>query len=104
MNNAAAGTTTITNYGTITSTGLLPGISLADTPVVGVYGGSQINMTNSGTGVINGRIAFETSAAGNTFTNAGEITGGVSMGAASTNTLQPQLLNRRISLETSEGK
>ena len=87
VNNAATGTTSITNNGTITSTGLsIGGITLADTPVVGVYGGSQVNMTNSSTGVINGRIAFETSAAGNTFTNAGAITGGVSMGAASTNT------------------
>ncbi|VTU15320.1 Fluffing protein [Variovorax sp. PBL-H6] len=87
VNNAAAGTTRITNNGTITSTGLsVGGITLADTPVVGVYGGSQVNMTNSSTGVINGRIAFETSAAGNTFTNAGAITGGVSMGASSTNT------------------
>ncbi|WP_095152643.1 autotransporter-associated beta strand repeat-containing protein [Pseudomonas sp. Irchel s3b5] len=87
VNNAATGTTSITNNGTITSTGLLgSGITLADTPVVGVYGGSQVNMTNSSTGVINGRIAFETSAAGNTFTNAGAITGGVSMGANSTNT------------------
>lgn len=87
VNNAAAGTTTITNNGTITSTGLsVGGITLADTPVIGVYGGSQVSMTNSSTGVINGRVAFETSAAGNTFTNAGAITGGVSMGAASTNT------------------
>ncbi|PTS95867.1 beta strand repeat-containing protein, partial [Pseudomonas sp. HMWF006] len=87
VNNASAGTTTITNNGTITSTGLsVGGITLADTPVVGVYGGSRVNMTNSSTGTINGRIAFETSAAGNTFTNAGAITGGVSMGASSTNT------------------
>ncbi|MBV7478306.1 autotransporter-associated beta strand repeat-containing protein [Pseudomonas sp. PDM31] len=87
VNNAAAGTTSLTNNGTITSTGLsIGGITLADTPVVGVYGGSQVNMTNSSTGVINGRIAFETSAAGNTFTNAGAITGGVSLGAGSTNT------------------
>ena len=87
VNNAATGTTSITNNGTISSTGLsIGGITLADTPVIGVYGGSQVNMTNSSTGVINGRIAFETSAAGNTFTNAGAITGGVSMGAASTNT------------------
>jgi hypothetical protein len=85
VNNAAAGTTTITNDGTITSTGLsVGGITLADTPVVGVYGGSTVNMTNSGS--VQGRVAFETSAAGNTFTNAGSITGGVSMGAGSTNT------------------
>lgn len=87
VNNAAAGTTSITNNGTITSTGLsVGGITLADTPVIGIYGGSQVNMTNSSTGVINGRVAFETSAAGNTFTNAGAITGGVSMGSGSTNT------------------
>lgn len=87
VNNAATGTTNITNHGTITSTGLsIGGVTLADTPVVGIYGGSQVNMTNSSTGVINGRIAFESSATGNTFTNAGAITGGVSMGAGSTNT------------------
>lgn len=87
VNNSVSGTTTITNDGTITSTGLsVGGITLADTPVVGVYGGSQVNMTNSASGTINGRIAFETSVAGNTFTNAGNITGGVSMGAGSTNT------------------
>ena len=87
VNNAAAGTTNITNNGTISSTGLsVGGITLADTPVIGIYGGSQVSMTNSSTGIINGRVAFETSAGGNTFTNAGAITGGVSMGAGSTNT------------------
>ncbi|WP_252053472.1 autotransporter-associated beta strand repeat-containing protein [Acinetobacter silvestris] len=87
VNNAVAGTTTITNDGTITSTGLsVGGITLADTPVVGVYGGSQVNMTNNASGTINGRVAFETSVAGNSFTNAGNITGSVSMGAGSTNT------------------
>ena len=87
VNNSVSGTTTITNDGTITSTGLsVGGITLADTPVVGVYGGSKVNMTNSASGTINGRVAFETSVAGNTFTNAGNITGGVSLGAGSTNT------------------
>ncbi|MFS2123315.1 autotransporter-associated beta strand repeat-containing protein [Pseudomonas sp. Pseusp97] len=85
VNNSLAGTTTLTNDGTITSTALSSsGATLADTPVVGVYGGSQVNMTNTGT--INGRVAFETSAGGNVFTNAGSITGSVSMGAGSTNT------------------
>ncbi|KAF1032728.1 MAG: hypothetical protein GAK37_00399 [Pseudomonas sp.] len=87
VNNAATGTTVITNDGTITSTGLsVGGITLADTPVVGVYGGSQVTMTNSASGTINGRVAFEKSLAGNSFTNAGNITGGVSMGAGGTNT------------------
>ena len=87
VNNAGGGTTSITNNGTITSTGLsVGGITLADTPVIGVWGGSQVNLTNSSSGTINGRIAFETSAGGNTFINAGSITGGVSMGASSANT------------------
>ncbi|MGF0238008.1 autotransporter-associated beta strand repeat-containing protein [Rhodococcus sp. IEGM1300] len=87
VHNAAAGTTSITNNGTITSTGLaIGGVTLADAPVIGVYGGSQVNMTNSNTGTVTGRVAFETSAAGNSFTNAGTINGSVSMGGNSTNT------------------
>ncbi|MDR3442415.1 MAG: autotransporter domain-containing protein [Legionella sp.] len=87
INNAAAGSSTVTNNGTVTSSGLSSGgaTTLADTPVVAVYGGSTVNFTNSSSGVINGRVAFETSAAGNTFTNAGAITGGVSLGANSVN-------------------
>lgn len=96
VNNAAAGTTNIVNSGTITSTGLsVGGITQADTPVVGVYGGSQVNMANSSTGIVNGRVAFETSAAGNTFTNAGAIVGSVAMGAAPTRSRRSPVLRCR---------
>ena len=83
--NGAGGVTTIVNNGTIGSSSLL-GLSLftSDTPVVAVQGGGQVNMTNNGT--LTGRVAFESSATGNTFLNTGTLSGGVSMGAASTNT------------------
>lgn len=107
VNNAAGGATNITNDGTITSTGLsVGGITLADTPVVGVYGGSQVNMSNRANGTINGRVAFETSAAGNTFTNAGNINGGVSLGAGSTNTfyaITGSSVNLGDGVQTSQG-
>ena len=85
VRNGSGGTTTISNSGTIGSTALF-GVSLqqSDAPVVAAYGGSQINFTN--TGIITGRTAFEASAAGNTFINAGTISGSVSMGTNSTNT------------------
>ena len=85
--NPAGGVTRIINNGTITSTGVQPGIPLADTPVVAVHGGgSQVNMVNGATGQITGRVAFESSAGGNAFTNAGSINGSVSLGANSHNT------------------
>lgn len=87
VNNGVGGRTSIFNEGTITSTQLLgASISLADTPVIGIYGGSRVEMTNNSIGFINGRVAFEASTAGNRFTNAGRIEGSVSMGAGSTNT------------------
>lgn len=85
LNNSAGGSTNIVNNGTIGSTNLL-NLTLfsADTPVVAARGGAQVNVINAGT--INGRMAFETSASGNTFVNSGTISGGVSMGDGSTNT------------------
>ena len=85
VNNADGGTTSITNDGTISSKPL-SGLTMkdADTPVVGVWGGSKVNMTNNNS--IIGRVAFESSAGGNTFINAGTISGSVSLGAGSTNT------------------
>ncbi|MDH6168342.1 fibronectin-binding autotransporter adhesin [Variovorax boronicumulans] len=76
------GITTITNTGTIT-TGAILGATLAaaDAAVVAVYGGGQVNMVNTDTGTITGRIAFESAASGgHTFTNAGTIDGSVSLG------------------------
>jgi len=85
LQNGDGGSTNIVNNGTIGSTALL-NLSLfsADTPVVAIRGGAQVNVINAGT--INGRVAFESSTSGNTFVNSGTISGGVSMGAASTNT------------------
>lgn len=85
LSNSAGGSTNIVNNGTIGSTALLNlALLSADSPVVAVRGGSQVNVINAGT--INGRMAFESSANGNTFVNSGTISGGVSMGAGSTNT------------------
>ena len=85
VRNGAGGTTTINNAGSIGSNALL-GVSLlaSDAPVIAAYGGAQVNFTNTGT--ISGRTAFEASASGNTFINAGTISGSVSMGVNSTNT------------------
>ena len=85
VRNGAGGTTTITNSGNIGSSALL-GVSIlaSDAPVIAAYGGGQVNFVNTGT--INGRTAFEASAGGNTFVNAGMISGSVSMGTNSTNT------------------
>lgn len=85
VNNGAGGITRIVNNGVIGSRALV-GLSLlaADVPVVAVGGGSRVDMVNTGT--ITGRVAFEASAGGNTFTNLGTLSGGVSMGAGSTNT------------------
>ncbi|MFJ3483579.1 autotransporter-associated beta strand repeat-containing protein [Pseudomonas sp. NPDC090202] len=87
VQNGAGGTTNIFNAGTISSNGLL-GITLlgGDAPLIAAWGGAQVNMVNTATGKIIGRVAFERSNGGNTFINAGEIVGSVSMGQSSTNT------------------
>lgn len=87
VRNGAGGTSTLQNSGSIGSSALL-GVSLlgSDAPVIAAYGGAQVSFTNTNTGIINGRTAFEASAAGNSFTNAGTISGSVSMGTNSTNT------------------
>jgi len=82
VRNGPGGITTITNTGTMT-TGAILGATLtaADAAVVAVYGGGQVNMVNTNTGTITGRIAFESAASGgHTFTNAGTIDGSVSLG------------------------
>ncbi|MEK1942951.1 MAG: autotransporter-associated beta strand repeat-containing protein, partial [Pseudomonas sp.] len=85
IHNGAGGVTNINNAGTIGSN-ILASVSVlqADTPQVAVYGGSQVNMVNTGT--VNGRVGFQASSAGNTFVNAGTINGSVNLGAGSTNT------------------
>lgn len=85
VRNGAGGTTVINNAGTIGSDALASASVLTqDIPVIAVQGGGSVNMTN--TGSIVGRAAFQAAnSGGNTFTNAGSITGSLSMGANSTN-------------------
>ncbi|MFM0305983.1 autotransporter-associated beta strand repeat-containing protein, partial [Paraburkholderia sediminicola] len=87
VQNGTGGVTNITNSGSLGSSALL-GITLipSDAPVLAVYGGGQVNVVNTGT--ITGRVAFQASGTpgtGNTFVNAGTISGSVSMGAGSVN-------------------
>ncbi|WP_153075458.1 autotransporter-associated beta strand repeat-containing protein [Paraburkholderia bonniea] len=86
--NAANGSTTIFNWGTLnTRTVAGEAARLAsEAPVVAVQGGGEVHMANQGPGVITGRVAFEGSASGNTFFNAGTINGSVSLGAGGANT------------------
>ncbi|WP_248312082.1 autotransporter-associated beta strand repeat-containing protein [Bosea sp. BK604] len=90
LQNGTGGVSTVTNTGTI-AVSPLAGLSVAtgDMPAVAIYGGGQVNFTNSSTGIINGRVAFQapgTPGVGNSFINAGTITGSVSLGAGTTNT------------------
>ncbi len=83
--NGPGGTTTLLNSGLIDANALMgfPFVG-EDIPVIAAYGGAQIQFTNTGT--IVGRTAFQSSPQGNTFINAGTISGGVSLGANSNNT------------------
>ncbi|CAA2110469.1 autotransporter outer membrane beta-barrel domain-containing protein [Variovorax paradoxus] len=85
IQNGDGGTTSVTNTGTMATTGIT-GATLvgADAGVMALYGGGQVHVDNTGT--ITGRVALESSAGGNTFTNAGILDGSVSLGANSTNT------------------
>ncbi len=77
-----SGITSITNTGTMT-TGPVVGSTMnaADAAVVAAYGGAQVNMVNTETGTITGRIAFESATSGgHSFTNAGTINGSLSLG------------------------
>ena len=62
IQNGAAGRTVVSNTGTLSSTPLL-GLSgqTADAPVVAISGGSSVSMTNTSTGTITGRVAFDLS-------------------------------------------
>ncbi|KAA6176805.1 transporter [Pseudomonas marginalis] len=84
ITNGAGFTTTLNNSGIIGASSI--GVSVLqpdEATVVVVQGGSQVNMTNSGT--VTGRIGFEASGVaggvGNSFINAGTLNGGVSLGA-----------------------
>jgi len=85
QNAAGSSPTTINNYGVI---GANPAVNvglLGQSPILAAYGGAQVNMTNFASGTVNGRMAFATSARGNTFTNFGSIVGSLNMGANSAN-------------------
>ncbi|NIF10444.1 autotransporter domain-containing protein, partial [Burkholderia sp. Ax-1735] len=82
--NGIGGTTNITNAGTIGTTGILGFTAGPTAQVVTAQGGAQVNFTNASGGAINGSVVLAPSGlagTGNTFTNAGTITGNVSLGA-----------------------
>jgi outer membrane autotransporter protein len=82
IQNGAFGSTEVTNSGTLSSKPqMAQSVEAADAPVVAISGGGKVTMTNTINGTITGRMAFDASAAGNEFTNAGQIVGGVSLGA-----------------------
>lgn len=82
IQNGAFGSTEVTNSGTLSSKPqMAQSVEAADAPVVAISGGGKVTMTNTINGTITGRVAFDASAAGNEFTNAGQIVGGVSLGA-----------------------
>lgn len=81
----AGGKVTIVNNGTIHADRIVGAtLDAADMPNVAVHGGAQVEMTN--TNQLYGRVAFEASTQGNTFTNSGMLVGSLSMGAGSSNT------------------
>lgn len=80
---ANTGTTTINNTGTfgMSALGLFDPINSI---AIGVYGGGNVNFTN--TGSITGRVAFASpNSGGNVFVNAGTINGSVSLGTTLSN-------------------
>ncbi|WP_224669928.1 autotransporter domain-containing protein [Mesorhizobium sp. BH1-1-5] len=78
VQNARGGTTSITNSGTIGMSVLDAGTA-DDSVAVIVYGGGNIQFTNSGT--ITGRVVFGASGiGGNSFVNAGTVNGSVYLG------------------------
>lgn len=80
---ANAGTTTFNNSGSI-GVSVLGAFDPVNSIAVAVYGGGNVNFTNTGT--ITGRVAFESpTAGGNTFVNAGTINGSVSLGTTVSN-------------------
>ncbi|MBR8653872.1 autotransporter domain-containing protein [Achromobacter sp. Marseille-Q0513] len=90
VRNAPLGVTTISNQKDgLISAGIIAGVTRGafDAPVIAAYGGGQVQVTNYGT--IVGRIALEapsgSNTPGNTFTNAGNIQGSLSMGAGGNN-------------------
>ena len=79
VHNGIGGTTNITNAGAIGTTAG----AAAGTAVVTTAGGAQTHFTNAAGGSIGGSVslgAVGTAGAGNTFSNAGSVTGNVSLG------------------------
>ena len=91
VRNGANGTVNFTNNNVIDAAPLITAgmVRAADIPVIIVYNpsngaagaGAKVNFTNNLGATIVGRIAFQGSAAGNTFINAGTLNGSLSMGA-----------------------
>ncbi|WP_031373028.1 autotransporter domain-containing protein [Lysobacter antibioticus] len=80
---ANTGTTAITNSGSIgmSALGLFDPVNSV---AVAIYGGGNVNFTNTGT--ITGRVAFSSpGSGGNVFVNAGTINGSVSLGTTLSN-------------------
>lgn len=80
---ATTGTTTFNNSGSIgmAALGLFDPINSI---AIGIYGGGNVNFTNTGT--ITGRVAFASpTSGGNVFVNAGTIDGSVSLGTTLSN-------------------
>jgi len=89
VRNGAGGVVNFTNNGTVDAAPLITAgmVPAADIPVITVYNplnggaGAKVNFTNNLGATITGRIAFQGSALGNTFINAGTLNGSLSLGA-----------------------
>lgn len=74
------GKVTLVNNGTIFADAIVGAtLEVADMPNVAVYGGAQVEMTN--TNQLYGRVAFQASNEGNIFTNSSTLAGSLSLGA-----------------------
>ncbi|QKH37508.1 autotransporter-associated beta strand repeat-containing protein [Achromobacter pestifer] len=91
VRNGAGGVVNFTNNGTVDAAPLITAgmVPAADIPVItvdnplngGAGAGAKVNFTNNLGATITGRIAFQGSALGNTFINAGTLNGSLSLGA-----------------------
>ncbi|MFP3743445.1 autotransporter domain-containing protein [Achromobacter sp. SIMBA_011] len=90
VQNGSGGTSYLTNAGMISSRDVDGTVTAAaDKAVIAAYGGAKVEFLNDRTGTIVGRVAFAAagiSGEGHSFTNAGTIVGGVSLGQGGNNT------------------
>lgn len=90
VQNGSGGTSYLTNAGMISSRDVDGTVTAAaDKAVIAAYGGARVEFVNDRTGTIVGRVAFEAAGIpgeGHSFTNAGTIVGGVSLGQGGNNT------------------